>query len=208
MTTRKEAAVEARARNVKSERPARVPGLSDEQVVALAVSDRSYFRLLYERYADRIYWYAKVRTGSEAAADDVVGETMLAALESLHRFDPARGSFAAWLFVIGQRKTVDQQRAHQRFLRLAARLRQRVESLDEDDALDRVVAEERAAEVRRLLRGLSRGDQEILALRYSAGLTGEEIAAVLDISHSAARKRLSRASQRFIERLERDEPGP
>jgi RNA polymerase sigma-70 factor (ECF subfamily) len=208
LEAREDTAVEARARTSNRTQPDRVSGLSDEQVVALAVSDRSYFRLLYERYADRIYWYAKVRTGSDAAADDIVSETMLAALEGLHRFDPTRGTFAAWLFVIGQRKTVDHQRAHQRILRLVTRMRQRAVPGFDDGALDHLVAEEQAAEVRGLLRGLPAGYQEILALRYSAGLSGEEIATVLDISHSTARKRLSRATRRFSERMIRDETQP
>lgn len=176
--------------------------LSDEQIVAMTLDDRGYFRLLYQRYADRIYWYATARTGSETVADDVVSEAMLAALEHLERWDPERGTFAAWLFVIAQRKLIDQQRAYQRIRRLVSRIQQLREPQAEADALDHLLEEERASEVRDALARLPRKDREIIALRFAAGLSGEEIAAVLEISHVAARKRLSRAQQRLARQME------
>ena len=158
--------------------------------------------MLYQRYADRIYWYATARTGSETVADDVVSESMLAVLENLERWNPELGTFAAWLFVIAQRKVVDQQRAYQRIRRLVVRVQNLGAPQDEPDVLDRLLEEERASEVREALQRLPVKDREVIALRYAAGLTGEEIAAVLGISHVAARKRLSRAQQRLAERME------
>lgn len=176
--------------------------LDDEQIVAMALDDRGYFRLLYQRYADRIYWYATARTGSETVADDVVSEAMLAALENLERWDPARGTFAAWLFVIAQRKVVDQQRAYQRIRRLVARIQHFREPQAAPDMLDHVLDQERALGVQEALDQLPRRDREVIALRFAAGLSGEEIAAVLEISHAAARKRLSRAQQRLARQME------
>ena len=70
----------------------------DAALVAVACRDRREFARLYERYADRLYRYALAQTGSAVAADDIVSETMVAALEGLSRFDSTRGSFAGWLF--------------------------------------------------------------------------------------------------------------
>ena len=163
----------------------------------MALDDRAYFRLLYQRYADRIYWFATARTGSETVADDVVSESMLAVLEHLERWDPQRGTFAAWLFVIAQRKVIDQQRAYQRVRRLVARVHSLRGTQTEPDGLEWVLEQEQTQELREELQYLPRKDREIIALRFGAGLSGEEIAAVLGISHAAARKRLSRAQQRL-----------
>ena len=168
----------------------------------MVLADRSHFQLLYERYANRLYWYAIARTGSEAAADDIVSDTMLTAYENLHRFDAKRGSFAAWVFRIGQRKTLDHQRAHQRIRRLLTRARQQTGPRHEVDTLDHILDQERALEVRRAVATLPGGDREIIALRYAAGFSGKEIADHLGVSHAAARKRLSRALQRLASRLE------
>lgn len=166
----------------------------------LALDDRRGFRLLYARYADRLYWYALARCGSAAIADDVVSETMLAALENLERFDRRRGTFATWLFTIGHRKLVDEQRHHRRVWRFVTGRGARASVTEEQDALEQVIRGEDAAEVYRAFRQLGAPDQEVLALRYSAGLSSVEIGDVLGISSAAARKRLSRARNR-LERL-------
>ncbi len=199
--------VKARWPEARGEKVQQRSELSDEQIVALALDDRGYFRLLYQRYADRLYWYATARTGSQTVADDVVSESMLAALEHLERWDPERGSFAAWLFVIAQRKLIDQQRAYQRVRRLVARVQQFGSSESEPDALESLLEREQASEVEEALRRLPRKDREIIALRFAAGLSGEEIAGVLEISHVAARKRLSRAQQRLARQMEAGNDG-
>jgi RNA polymerase sigma factor (sigma-70 family) len=204
MKGREEGKVKARTWDAPTSSDVQSPTeLSDEHIVTMALDDRSYFRLLYQRYADRIYWFATARSGSEAVADDVVSESMLAALENLERWDPKRGTFATWLFVIAQRKVIDQQRSYQRMRRLLARVQSFREPQSEPDSLEWVLEQEQALKVREALRRLPRRDREIIALRFGAGLSGEEIAVVLGISHVAARKRLSRAQQRLARRLER-----
>ena len=167
----------------------------DAALVAAACRDRREFAGLYERYADRLYRYALARTGSEAAADDIVSETMVAALEGIARFDPARGSFAGWLFAIAARKLADRGRRQGRVQRLVGRLRG-AEAVHED-ALDTIIRGEDAATVRRLLAGLSARDRELVLLRYSAGLNSSEIAEALGMSSGAARVRLMRVLQRL-----------
>ena len=180
--------------------------MSDEEIVTLALGDRSYFRLIYQRYADRLYRYAISRTGSHVVADDVVSESMLAALEHLDRWDPRRGTFATWLFVIAQRKIIDQQRAHRRILRIIGKVQQSWVSRTEPDALEGLLAAERASEVQGAIAALGSSDQEVIGLRFAAGLSGSEISDVLGIQPAAARKRLSRAMQRLEQQLEaRDE---
>ncbi|MEZ4571782.1 MAG: sigma-70 family RNA polymerase sigma factor [Thermomicrobiales bacterium] len=202
MKTREAGIVRTRWANARSRQLQNRTELSDEQIVALALDDPGYFRMLYQRYADRVYWYAIARTGSETVADDVVSESMLAALEHLERWDPERGSFAAWLFVIAQRKAVDQQRAYQRIRRLVTRMQHIREPQNERDALDQILEREQASEVQEALKRLPARDREVISLRFAGGLSGEEIAAVLGISHVAARKRLSRAQQRLAAQME------
>jgi RNA polymerase sigma-70 factor (ECF subfamily) len=170
----------------------------DAALVAAARRDRREFAHLYERYADRLYRYALARTGSETAADDIVSETMVAALESLARFDPTKGSFAGWLFAIAARKLADRGRQRGRLQRLVGRLRGEG---TQEDALETVIRGEDAATVRRLLAGLSAKDRELVLLRYSAGLNSTEIAEALGISSGAARVRLMRVLQRLAAEL-------
>jgi RNA polymerase sigma-70 factor (ECF subfamily) len=177
----------------------RVDVSDDAALVAAACGDRREFAILYERYADRLYRYALARTGSDAAADDIVSETMVAALEGIGRFDPDRGTVAGWLFAIAARKLADRGRRRSRARRLLGRLRGH-DGADED-ALETVIRGEDAALVRRLLAGLSKRDRELVLLRYSAGLNSVEIAEALGISSGAARVRLSRVLRRLAAEL-------
>ncbi len=178
------------------------PVISDEDLVRAALEDTRHFRLLYERYADRIYWYALPRTRSAVVADDVVSETFLAALERLEYFNPERGNFAGWIFTIARNKMIDHQRYHRRLWRFVSRHSHRQELDAEQEAMDEVLREERIARVQSAFQQLSAADQEILGLRYSAGLSSQEISEVIGISDAAVRKRLSRATERMSRLLE------
>lgn len=109
----------------------------DAALVVAALVDRRQFARLYERYADRVYRYALARTASESAADDITSDVMTSALEGLARFDPARGSFAGWLFGIAARQMGERGRQRGRFRRALARVWS--PPLPEDDALETVV---------------------------------------------------------------------
>ena len=178
------------------------PAITDDDLVRAAIEDTRHFRLLYERYANRVYWYALPRTRSAALADDVVSETFLTALERLEYFNPERGTFAAWIFTIARNKIIDHQRYHRRAWRFVSRAGQRAELDAEQEALELLLRDEQIAGVQRAFVKLSAADQEIIGLRYSAGLSSQEMSEVLGISDAAVRKRLSRATQRIAEHLE------
>src|SRR5690606_11990551 len=93
----------------------------DGELVAAARADRAAFDALYQRYARRLYRYARARVDSDAVAEDIVADTMLAALEGIERYDPARGTFAGWLFTIAARRITDRRRRRGRLLRLLPR---------------------------------------------------------------------------------------
>jgi RNA polymerase sigma factor (sigma-70 family) len=172
---------------------------SDEALVQQALRDRHAFAALYDRYADRLYRYALARTGTPAVAEDIVSETMLAALEGLQRFDPARGAFAGWLFGIATRQISARRRRHGRWLRVLPRAWE--PEGHEDDALSLVVRSADAARLRELLAQLPDRDRDIVLLRYGAELTSAEIGAALGMTNSAVRVRLMRVLGRLATEL-------
>jgi RNA polymerase sigma-70 factor (ECF subfamily) len=174
----------------------------DAALVALALVDQAAFVHLYTRYADRLYWYALGRTASDAIADDVVSETMIAAIEGLRRFDPTKGSFASWLFTIAARRVADRERSHRRFWRAAMRWWYPPEPLD--DSAEIVQRNDEARRVRQALADLSHDDRELILLRYGAELTSQQIADILDLTPGAVRMRLSRLRERLARELGTD----
>ncbi len=185
------------------ETTAREPDTADAELAQAARYDPRAFEQLYLRYADRLFRYVVGQTGSASLAEDVVGDTMIAAFENLERFDPERGSFGAWLFTIARHRTADEQRRLSRIWRAFSR--HGVDSSIEEDTLSAVIRSEQAARMRSAINQLPRRDREVLLLRYAAGLSGPEIAEMLDISPGAVRVRLHRALRRLSDELGDDD---
>jgi len=159
---------------------------------------------LYHGYADRIFRFALARTRSRAVAEDIVGDTLLRAIERFKQFDPTRGSFTGWIFAIANREIINHQRYQLRLRRLLPRLWSR--NTTDDDLADAVIREEQVVAIHRALAQRSRADQEVIALRFGAGLSHHEIAEALGISTGTARVRLHRAVERLRNDLNSDQP--
>ncbi len=169
--------------------------MDDATLVAAARADRQAFAAIYLRFADRLYRYALARSASPALAEDVVSETMLAALEGIGRFDARRGTLGGWLFGIAHKRLADRARRQTRWLRAADRLRgqQGVDAAGADAAWDTAQRGEAAQVVTQLLATLDDRDRQIVLLHYSAELTSVEIGEVLQMRPGTVRQRLSRA---------------
>jgi RNA polymerase sigma factor (sigma-70 family) len=198
---------------VIEERPARAPDrlpelvahdpcVSDEELVRAACRDRDEFAQLYLRYADRVYRFALARTRSTALADDIVGDTMLAAIEGLHNFDPSKGSFAGWLFTIASRRVSDRERRQRQFWNFLSRRPPAPADFEqEEDALASTLRGEQRTRVRDAIGRLSERHQQIVLLRYVAELPIRDISEMLDISEGAVKMRLNRALQHLADDL-------
>lgn len=170
-------------------------GPPDDALALAARRDRQAFSPLYERYAARVYRYARARTGSDIVAEDILSETMLGALESLDRYDGRRGSFASWLFTIATRRVIDRQRRDRRFRNLLGRAWEPAGI--EEDTLTTIVRGDDVARLRGLLACLAERDRELILLRYSAELSSAEIGQVVGASAGAVRVRLMRLLDRL-----------
>jgi RNA polymerase sigma-70 factor (ECF subfamily) len=180
---------------VRGETPEESP--SDEgELVAAAQRDRRAFAPLYSRYALPIYRYCYRRLGNHEAAEDATSQTFVKALDALDRF---RGNtFRAWLFTIADRVVIDLYR------------RQRPQTgIDEADSLASTEfgpEELSIAAVSRLslqdaLAQLTPDQQQAIALRL-AGLTGREVATVMNRGHEAVKGLQFRAYARLRQLLD------
>lgn len=183
-----------------------------ELLTLIGDGDREAFRLLYDRYSDRLYRYAVLRLGDAATAEDVVQEVFLAVWIGADAYE-GRSSVTTWLFGIAHNKVGE-----------AVRGRARVGLLrggpgDESDHDDGLVAGGEAgraavvtADARQderlwvlgALRSLAEDDREVLFLAYYADLSTREMAAVCGIPEGTVKSRLFHARQRLAERLEPD----
>ena len=156
------------------------------------------FESWYEDHHDQVYRYVRFRVASRETAEDVTSVVFMKALRSIERYDPDRASPRTWLLRIARNAVTDHLRSLKRRGSLHVSL-DRVPDLVADIPSQeaRVMKEER---IQTLLNGtqtLRPADQEILSLRYGAGLSNGEIAESLGISPNAVAVRIHRALKRL-----------
>ena len=158
--------------------------LEDAALVKQAGSDAEAFTVLYQRYLTPVYRYLYRRLGNEKDVEDLTAQVFTDALEGLTAYRE-RGRFASWLFTIARRRVIDLYR-------------QRVpDKLDDppDNALDMqstIEQDETFSRLEKLLGQLDDDQQEILRLRFAAGLEFAEVASVLKRSPGAVKMKLYR----------------
>ncbi len=156
------------------------------------------FSQWFRDYQPTVYRYVRFRLANREAAEDVTSQVFMKALRALDRYDPRRASPKTWLLRIARNAVTD----HLRFLKRRSSLHvslDRVPDLVSDVPTqeERVLREERIETLLNSSRELSPADQEILSLRYGAGLGNQEIADALKVSGNAVAVRLHRALARL-----------
>jgi RNA polymerase sigma-70 factor (ECF subfamily) len=169
----------------------------DPKLILRARQDPAAFRLLYEQWIHRVYRYILIRVGLKAEAEDLTAQVFLQVFRSLPRYRHD-GRFEAWLFTIVRNQ-----------VRLYFRAPHRSISLEdlafEPPAEDASTLDADPEDVRRLRRALARLpelDSELIRLRYAAGLSFAEMAAVLGKSEDAVKKSLYRLQNRLLKMME------
>ena len=161
--------------------------------------DEEAFRVLFETHKDRVYSIALRYAGDSAAAMDIAQETFLKLLSNIRQF---RGdaSFESWLYRLVVNSCLDYHRRRRRFLPLLE------EALDvfrapREDALHDLLREEQEERVQQVVAQLPEEQRIVIVLRYTEGLSYEDIADLLGCRRGTVASRLNRAHKALERRL-------
>jgi len=181
--------------------------LSDElELVARAAKDPAAFAAVYNYYLPRVHKYMRYRVGDINEAEELVSQVFERILTGIGSYRPGRGAFAAWLFAIAHNTVVDYLRAQRRRNRV-------VFGIPPETACAAAGPEETVIynEIReRLLRALSRltdRERNLIALKFSAGLSNRTIAEIAGLTQSNVAVILYRAVRRLRAELDAEEVG-
>ncbi|MEN0068488.1 MAG: RNA polymerase sigma factor [Myxococcota bacterium] len=163
---------------------------SDEALMARYIDDgdRDAFRVLFDRYGDRLHRFFSRSAGPEVAAD-LVQTTFLYLHRARHDFDRRR-ALRPWLFAIACNTRREHWRRRKR--RAETPLREGQEGFtapSTSSVRDRLV--------RRALEQLPEHQREVMVLRWYGELSFAEIAAALGIRTNAAKVRAHRAHRQL-----------
>jgi RNA polymerase sigma-70 factor (ECF subfamily) len=124
---------------------------------------------IHQRYFTRIYQYAYVRTGNSHTAEDIASETFVSLLDSFNKGRPPHTTLRGWLFGVAAHLVADH---------FDSKPVSQLTEFQADGFSTQVVVEERLrrAGVQDAVRRLTADQQEVLALRFTSGLSVEETA--------------------------------
>lgn len=176
-------------------------GLSLEK---LRAGDRAEFARMVEAYSGIVYRLGLKMLGNPQDAEDVLQETFLKALRALKKFD-GRSALSTWLYRIATNEA----------LMMLRRNKQVIVSLDEPSEKDdqesepmqivdwcclpenELLSAEARVRMDMAIEMLPHNLRVVFLLRDIEGLSTEEAGAVLDLSETAVKTRLSRARMRL-----------
>lgn len=150
----------------------------DEVVYAARKGDGVAFGCLFDRYYPAVFRYFVARVRHIQTAEDMAAEVFVEVAERLPRFTGNATQFAAWVFTIARHDLYDARRvAARRSVELMSHVPDR--ESDDDEIPDQVA---KRLELDRLfvaLGALTAEQRDVIALKYAAGLSNVETAAIL-----------------------------
>jgi RNA polymerase sigma-70 factor, ECF subfamily len=158
--------------------------LVDESALAVrAGTDPSSLAMLYEAYFPRIHKYVLYRVQDMHTADDLVSQIFEQMLNTLKSYRPDRAPFGAWLFGIARHVVGDHFRLVKRqpSLHLGELLFHPLEQPSSEEA---AVQSEHTDRLLKALESLSERERDLIAMKFAAGFTNRQIAALSGMSES------------------------
>jgi RNA polymerase sigma-70 factor (ECF subfamily) len=169
-----------------------------------AAGDRAAFAAVVERHRGAVFRLARVVTGDDTAAEDVLQETFLAALRGAAGY---RGDapVTSWLYAIARH-------AARRLARRADQVPSEPRTIEalgaaagwgRPDVEVMLAAAEDRASLEAALAALNLEDREVIALRDLEGESGDDTARTLGLTVAAMKSRLHRARLHLAAELRR-----
>lgn len=182
-----------------ADEPAGLGGLTDDELMLLARGGvESAFSTLIARHQARVLRLAARYLGHESLAADVAQDTFVEIFRALAQYQ-ARGKFTSYLYRVLLNRchmTWRSARAEQRALEFVAEGASQV--VDDVELLLR----ERRRDLSLALGRLSEKLRSVVLLRYSAGLSYDQIAGTLEIPTGTVKRRLFDAMTKLRDGLE------
>lgn len=152
--------------------------------------DEAAFGRLFDLVAPRVYGLARRVVRNPAQAEEVAQEAMIEVWRSASRFDPSRGSAAAWIFTITHRRAVDRVRAEQAGADRQRKAAAASAQVPFDEVGEAVTTRLERQQVRRCLKALTELQREAITMAYYGGHTYEQVAMLLNAALPTVKTRM------------------
>lgn len=163
-------------------------GNLDELILTVARGDQGAFEVLYDQLSGPVYRAVLAIIREAAQAEEVSQEVLLEIWRTAGRFDPAKGSAAAWALTMARRRAIDRVRSVTAGASRETRHAGVAVSWDQvSETVEDIMDRERLTSSLRLLSGPQR---QAIMLAFYGGHTYTEVAAILGIAVGTAKGRI------------------
>jgi len=167
----------------------RDPDLAD-LLARVARGDHQAFEVVYGQLAGPVYGVVRQVLRDPAQSEEIAQEVLLEIWRTASRFDPERGSAAAWSLTIAHRRAVDRVRSENAGSRREQKAAPDLSAAIDDDVADVVASRLDQQRVRRCLGSLTNLQRESIKLAYYGGYTYPQVAQLLDVALGTVKTRI------------------
>lgn len=149
------------------------PSLPRSLVKLAQSGDSEAFAMLYDGYMEKIYRYIYFRVTDEQTAEDLTAHVFCKAWENLKRYKPTGAPFGAWLYTIARNAVIDHYRTRKETVSL-----EDITSLASDGPApdEQTELKFEVESLNEALQVLTDEQQQVLLLKFIAGMSTDEIA--------------------------------
>ncbi len=161
--------------------------------------DEDAFRSLFESHKDKVYSIALRYAGDQAAAMDIAQDTFVKLMARIGQFR-GESTFDSWLYRLVVNSCMDHRRRQKRWLPMVEEFFDTFRA-PQPTALQGLMQDEMQQQIQGVVANLAPEHRMVVVLRYTEGLSYEEIADVLQCSRGTVASRLNRAHKVLERRL-------
>ena len=154
----------------------------------VARGDEEAFDAVYDQVAATVFGVVRRVIRDPAQSEEVTQDVLLEVWRNAAKFDPGRGSAAAWVTTLAHRRAVDRVRSVQKESDRERRIAAAAVPYDEvAEAVESSLERER---VRRCMGSLTELQRESVTLAYYGGYTYSQVASLLGVPDGTIKTRM------------------
>jgi RNA polymerase sigma-70 factor (ECF subfamily) len=173
---------------------------SDKEVIAeIKKGNKALFDVLYERYADKVFYKALGLTKDRNIAKDLAHDIMIKLFLNLTKYK-GTAPFSLWVHSISYNHCIDYLRRKKKMTYMDFESDETYQIKDDNSELEfKKVKELQLEQLEFYMEKLSTDDRMILMMFYMDELSIKQVSKLLNIGESAVKMRLMRARKRLAE---------